>query len=232
VFKTTICPRLTLAEILPDHCHKVIYLDADVLVETDLSRLWRQEIEDYQLLAVRDYGNPSVSVGLRDTYQTLRLDGAAPYFNDGVMVLNLLRWRRDGTGDSAVEYLHRFDGLHRFPDQDALNAAAAGNVGWLDLRWNAQVAAIQTHSGWPASPFKEEIRPQLRELLAAPYIRHFVGPTKPWHRGYVVPGRKRFFSYLQSSGWFSRAGFLRWKSRWLSDSAWLMLRLAVQRRST
>ena len=59
-------PPLTYARVfvpllVPEECGKVIVLDSDVVVRTDIERLWNLELGDKCLLAVQDPAIPYVS---------------------------------------------------------------------------------------------------------------------------------------------------------------------------
>src|SRR5580704_11644404 len=66
--------RLLMGEVLPPDIQKVIYLDCDMIVESDLAQLWRQNIGNAVLLAVRDFGYPTLKQGLPDTADLMGCD--------------------------------------------------------------------------------------------------------------------------------------------------------------
>ena len=53
-FPISIYYRLLLAEILPESVHKVLYLDADIIVRHDLKELYDTKIDDIALAAVTE----------------------------------------------------------------------------------------------------------------------------------------------------------------------------------
>ena len=88
--------RILAPELLPASLSRVIYLDADVRVASDLSRLWAEPLREHPVLAVRDAGAPLVSSprGLVN-HRELGLAPELGYFNAGVMLLDLARWRAE-----------------------------------------------------------------------------------------------------------------------------------------
>ena len=84
--------RLMIPELIPEDCSRVVYLDSDTLVKQDLTQLWLQELEGNVVLAVQDYGAPYVSDrwGIAK-YEELGLSSSAPYFNSGVILIDLER---------------------------------------------------------------------------------------------------------------------------------------------
>jgi lipopolysaccharide biosynthesis glycosyltransferase len=181
--------RLLLAELLPREVKKVIWLDCDLLVRADLARLWETELGGCHLLAVRDPLVPLVSsrYGVR-RWRELGLPESGGYFNAGVMLIDLERWREDEVGTRAAAYVEANRGSVMFWDQEGLNAVLCGRWGELDSRWNefsASVALVQR-----------------RAAARDPWIVHFSGNLKPW----VLPrpamgNRALFYEVLDETPW-------------------------------
>ena len=100
--------RLLLPRLLPEEVTRAIWLDCDLLVTTDLVRLWETDLGGFHLLAVRDSVVPQVSspYGIR-RWRELGLPRSAPYFNAGVMLVDVNRWRDDDIGALADGYLRQ-----------------------------------------------------------------------------------------------------------------------------
>ncbi|MGK7877259.1 MAG: glycosyltransferase family 8 protein [Xenococcaceae cyanobacterium] len=200
--------RLLIPYLLPDDLSKVIYLDSDLVLREDLRKLWDMDLEDNYLLAVQDMGAPYVSsrYGLA-TYKELGIPSDYKYFNAGVLVINLEKWRTDNITVKVIEYLEKYRERVRWWDQDGLNAILAGKWGELDPRWN-QTPHIHRFQSWRESPFTENM---YRNIVNAPYIIHFATGNKPWNfKINYKPTEKLFFQYLDRtlwSGWRPRESF-------------------------
>lgn len=113
--------RLLLPELLPDR-DSIVYIDCDVVVRQDLSRLYGSlDLGDNLLAAV--YEAP-----IEDQASRFKALGCNPekYFNSGFLVMNLAKMREEGTSSRLLEAL-KVDYLE-FPDQDALNQVCKGRV--------------------------------------------------------------------------------------------------------
>jgi len=203
--------RLLIPNLLPETQDRAIYLDADLLVERDLTPLWKAPFDEAHVLAVRDYKIQTVShqKGLAH-YHDFGLSPDTPYFNSGVLVINLNAWRTEHVRADAMRYVARYRQVMNACDQEALNAVLAGRWKELDPRWNRQ-SAISDLDRWPESSFKRDIESQRDALLHAPYIDHFTGNDKPWNILTDHPSKDRFLDYLASSGWFSPLEFRAWR---------------------
>jgi lipopolysaccharide biosynthesis glycosyltransferase len=163
--------RWFLPELLPAEYRRMIYIDADVLVLRDVSRLWDVELDGRPFAAAQDKGIPYVSsrYGVPD-YQDLGLSPHSKYFNAGVMVIDPERWQDLRIRERALRYARTHPSM-RFADQEALNAVAGGIWSELSAEWNC--------------PVEDEL---LGENHAGnPRIIHFLGPQKPWLEGSSAP---------------------------------------------
>ena len=135
--------RLLLPQLLPAGVSRAIWLDCDLLLTTDLVRLWETDVGDCHLLAVRDSVVPLVSsrYGIH-RWRELGLRRGAQYFNAGVMLLDVDRWREDDVGALAGDYLRQAPDV-MFWDQEGLNAVLTGRWGELDPRWNRMASAMR-----------------------------------------------------------------------------------------
>lgn len=190
--------RLLIPQIVPENFDKVIYLDSDTIVKGDLEQLWNTEIGDNYVLAVQDDNQLYISMsgGLRN-YRELGIDPNWKYFNAGLLVINLKKWRIDNIGSKVVEFIEQNKQYVRDHDQDGLNGVLAGQWEELDPRWN-QMPRIYTYSSWQESPYKEEV---YDALLHDPYLIHYTTPPKPWQRGCKHPNAAIFFHYLDRTAW-------------------------------
>lgn len=158
--------RCLLPDVLPAGTRRVVYLDADILVRGDLTALWQADLGGAPVGAVTDsLGSVARAV---DRWRALGLDGDAPYFNSGVMVIDLDAWR---TADSGWEAVRRCaaDRAHllaqgRWPQHDQYGLNVVFHQRWqaLPRTWNyftylrhrpAKVLHFLGSSGRPGSRY-------------------------------------------------------------------------------
>jgi lipopolysaccharide biosynthesis glycosyltransferase len=177
--------KLVLEELLPATVTKVIWLDCDLLVLGDIGALWDQELQGKHALAARDVVVSSVSspCGVA-AWREVGLPSDAPYFNAGVMSIDLTLWRRDQVGRRALDYVRTNRDAVYFWDQEGLNAILAGRWGVLDRRWNHNVSV-----------------PGGDRDANASWIVHFAGSVKPWRYAAPNSSHDAWFSYLDRTPW-------------------------------
>ena len=168
--------RLLLPEILAD-LDKVIYLDCDLVVESDLRALWATDVTGLGCAGVDEANTPH---GQR---LGVELDC---YINAGVLVLNLDYWRRHGVMNACLEWLGANAERASLLEQDAINVVLQGHKGKIDRRWNLNPAperSLDTLAQYPQR------------------IIHFAGPLKPWHRYYDFDLQAIYQKYVNLTPW-------------------------------
>ena len=103
--------RFLIPDLLPLGVNKVLYLDCDIVVIDNLSELSDIDVGGKSVLAARDsigwVGNPD---GGLSNYRELGIPSDAKYFNSGVLLLNVKKWRERGTSEhSALHDRSPFD---------------------------------------------------------------------------------------------------------------------------
>lgn len=189
--------RVFVPRLVPRECRKVIFLDSDVVIQTDIERLWNLEVGEHAVLAAQDAAVPFVSS--RDgllRYQELGIPRDHPYFNAGVMVVNVERWRASGISERVMEFVRRHADELNYCDQDGLNAVLWNDWDALDSRWQVQPRLMTRRVTLP------HLDPRKRAQLSDdPWILHFSGRLKPWlYRGSAPPDLL-FYAYLDRTWW-------------------------------
>lgn len=206
--------RLFMPVLLPAELKRVIFLDADLLIEKDLSELWETELGEAPIAAVNDYFTPYLNTpetigreSLCDrhpektfpvpNYRELGLKGNAGYFNAGVMVVNLAKWREMDVLHRAIDLVRQHTEHVRYCDQYALNVLFSEKWKSIDPRWN-QNSNLWAWGGADEGAFD----PSLFHLLRSdPWIVHFTWIRKPWHFGCTHPWTKAFFKVVDRTNW-------------------------------
>jgi lipopolysaccharide biosynthesis glycosyltransferase len=128
-----------------------------------LREIWETDLSDHTLAAVEEIMDPPLH---RDAFlKTSR------YFNSGVMLFNLLRWRDLGYEAKCLAVPDDMLGKIEHHDQSILNYLfREGDVRYLGAQFNYMIS------------FKGQFAPSLDPILKGiqPLIVHYAG-AKPWH---------------------------------------------------
>lgn len=212
--------RLLLPDRLPDR-DRLLYLDSDVLVRGDVRELYDQPLGDDFIAGVQDFATPKTTV-YKGKDIDIRPDN--PYFNAGIVLMNLARFRQTGIAQDIFKFVRRYTEYH---DQDGMNAFIQGRWRQMDYRWNLQNGWMELET-LPDSPAKRQMTQEYDRIPERAVLVHFTNIHKPWLAGFSNPFRKEWQECLKRSGWFAPAEFARWKMGWLASATrfWLRPRLA------
>ena len=186
--------RLFIDKLVPATISRVIYLDSDILINGPLDELWAVDLKNYIIAAVSDAivsATPSLRVELG---KKLNLAPTSNYFNAGVLLIDLSRWRDARLGERALDFVINHPDLIPHWDQSALNHVVNGEFKELTKDWNFQTG----HLRWAVN--RKCTLDSLREVSAAKII-HFVGFLKPWLYRTNHPMKWLYWEYLRETEW-------------------------------
>ncbi len=174
--------KIFISSILPN-LDKVLYLDCDIIINDDLSLLWNTDISMVYLAATRDY-----------FASNRQKQSVHNYFNTGVMLVNLKKWRIDKISEQIFKNINSEDYDHYFLEQNAINTVISSNYLSLPLKYN-QLSYLFTNDRQLIP--KEE---NLEEAVKSPTIIHFAG-SKLNSYFCMHPKKREYRKYLQLSPW-------------------------------
>lgn len=188
--------RMLIPEYLPE-IDRAIYLDGDVIVRRSILPLWHLEFGNNILLATQEMAPDSDRIGATHGlpfFREMGLDPEAPYFNSGVLVMNLKVWRAEKLTDKALWILNTYGHQDILYGQGPLNALAFERWGSLDFEWN-----VTYHTERTQLMDKESAETLLEDLA----IFHFTPRPRPWDLHPGARFSKCFFECLAMTGWES-----------------------------
>lgn len=215
--------RLLIPKVLSEE-NIVVYLDSDLLVRHDLSALCGEagRSRGSAVWAVDDFFHPDVGDVLGDqNCLDLGVDPRAPYFNSGVLVIDVKKWRDTHISERSFAFVREKASIMRYHDQDALNVVFASQWKRLDPRWNVMLPTIRQYVARERNGGPESDR-LTNELATGAFIFHFIGRHKPWEASYQGPGRHEYLEAVRNAGWFEgNRELMLWRARkWISTILW------------
>lgn len=166
--------RLLIPELIPVTIEKILYLDSDMVILSNIDELWHTDIQNYAAAGVKDHFDRYEQLGISQEYE---------YFNAGVMVWNLESIRKMDFTAKAIKYLHEQYDHVLYWDQDIINYLLQGKVKKINKTWNV----------FPTDDLKEK---------RSAKIVHYAGSVKPWNYPQDNSFDKYYFKYLMKTSWF------------------------------
>jgi lipopolysaccharide biosynthesis glycosyltransferase len=186
--------RISIPELLDVEIEKAIYLDCDIIVKQDVVKIWETNVSNYHLAATVDYDTEKPKRP-NDYKARFGIPRTGKYFNAGVLLLNLRRWRADHTSKKVLAYLTAHGATLPYADQDALNAVLHDSCCYLPPCWNQQPYVYRLAA-------RETILDSnVIDLVHEPGIIHYLGRVKPWSSASSHPLRNEYYRYLALSPW-------------------------------
>ncbi|KAK2446370.1 putative galacturonosyltransferase [Trifolium repens] len=177
------CPlnyaRSYLPNLLPLSVNRVVYLDSDLILVDDIAKLAETPLGENSVLAAPEYCNANFTSYFTPSFWSnpslsLTFANRKPcYFNTGVMVIDLERWR-EGDYTRKIEDWMELQKRMRIYELGSLPPfllVFAGNIAPVDHRWNQHGLG------------GDNFRGLCRNLHPGPVsLLHWSGKGKPWVR--------------------------------------------------
>jgi len=177
--------RLLLPLELPIDVGKVIYIDADIVVNDDVMKLYELDIEN-------DYLGAVVEI-CEQFYQTTKLKSIIDYFNAGVLLINLKKWRVDNFLNMCLLYAAEHPERIVMEDQDILNGTLNGTWKRVPLKWNVTRNLIFNKKDYYQYLDHEEVD----NAIEQPSLIHYTSNFKPWKLIDNHPYQYKYMHYLE-----------------------------------
>ncbi|WP_099258086.1 DUF4422 domain-containing protein [Erwinia amylovora] len=191
------------------HFEKVVFIDTDTVVESDLAELIDISMGDNLVAAVQDivmegfvkFGNIAESDdGIQTAGEYLKsklaLSKPEEYFQGGIMVFNIEAMNKENIFSRLMSELKGQS--FWFLDQDIMNKVFHGRVHFLPLEWNVYHGNGHTDTFYPNLKFSTYSR--YLKARKNPKMIHFAGENKPWHTD-KVDYYDNFIKNIQGTPW-------------------------------
>lgn len=123
--------RFLIADLFPGY-DKVLYLDCDLVVLSDVAELYQTDLGTnllggcYNSLYDEEY---------RYAENTLKTDSLS-YINAGVLLINTKLWRKEKVQEQCFDVLAQYGNTLKYQDQDILNMVCRYRICLLPYHWN------------------------------------------------------------------------------------------------
>lgn len=185
--------RLYLSEMLPQSMNKVLYLDCDMIVRTDISELWNVDVEDVAVAAAMDGMD-----GMIQLYNRLGYPIEKGYFNAGMLLINLKYWRKHDILNRCLNFIRDSRELIVSHDQDVLNVVLQNSKKNVDITYNFGECFLYRPQNMSFNFLKH--KKEIDAFINNPAIVHYT-VSKPWNQSCLNPFRTLFYKYRDETKW-------------------------------
>lgn len=153
--------RFVMDRFLPADVERLIYLDCDMMVMAPIEELWTADLGDNVIGAVLDPWGKLIGSGRDINTTNDLLDPAQPYFNAGLMVIDMVRWRSQNIAEQMEALILDGTVARLNYSQNVINLVLAGQWQRLADRWNV-------------------VDPTPAHVSYNPSNLHYTGTRRPW----------------------------------------------------
>ncbi len=179
--------RIDIANIFKN-IDKIIYIDVDVIVNGDISNIFKFNLNKKVLWAVYE-------ITTRFHYKKLfNIPNKNWYFNAWVLFINLEEMRKNDYSTDIISYINKNNNKLIACDQDALNWVLYDKRIKLPPKFNALPFIFFSRNYRVLWYSKEEFK----EARNNPVIIHFAG-EKPWNKYCWHPMKYKYFEYKKQT---------------------------------
>lgn len=173
--------RLFIASLFPQY-DKIVYLDCDLVVLGDISKLYNIDLGDNILAAAPEQYVQNTAEFRRYAEVALGVDPDG-YVNAGVLVINLKEFRKNNIEGQFIDLITGYDFELLDPDQAYLNYLCRDKIHMLPNGWNKEPMPLRCEG--------------------AKNIVHYALYKKPWQYDDVMDG-EFFWHYAKKSPFYKK----------------------------
>lgn len=199
--------KLYLDELLPADVKRVLYLDSDILVVGDLTEFWNMDLQGHCAAGVIDCLGEKY-------YDVLGLSNNARYCNSGMILEDLVAWKKAKIGDRVRDYCKKNGGYVFFMEQTAFNAALDGEILIIDPKYNvySMMLFLSYNEMMDLRKVKRFYKPnEIQKAVENPAIIHltnsFMLSNRAWYENSNHPCHELYNEYKSMTPWKSDHGF-------------------------
>jgi len=171
--------RLFIESLFPQY-DKIIYLDCDIVVVGDVSKLYQTDVEGYLTAGIVEQFILRTPEFSKYTKEAVGVE-SKNYINSGIMIMNLKEFRKYKIEDKFTYLINKYNFDVIDPDQAYINFLCKGKIKYLDVSWN---------------------RTPIEDLICEePNIIHYALYKKPWQYDGVFLG-EYFWKYANQSPFY------------------------------
>ena len=190
--------RLFAPKVLPESVERALYLDCDTIVCGSIEPLYETELGECLAGMVME---PTV---YQEMKETIGMKPEDAYFNSGVILMDLARWRAEDVLKKLLDFYGAHAGSLFACDQDTINGALRGRICSLTPKYNFftnyRYFRYQTLKKLCAA-YEEVGEQAFYEAKRAPVVIHYLGDERPWIRGNHNHYKKYYKKYLTRTPW-------------------------------
>lgn len=171
---------------------RIIYLDSDVIIKQDIKELWDMDLGENVLAGVETIHSVKEN-------ELIGYDKNDRAINDGVVLMDLQKWRERNYLNRCLDYIGSFDGNPPVLSEGTINAVCKGDIMILSPRFNLMSGLVEANAKKieRATDRPYYTQNEIKEANSNPVIIHFLAGfyNRPWCKKCSHPMKKEYLKY-------------------------------------
>lgn len=194
--------KLMIEKFLPLDVERFILIDADTIVDGDVSKLETMDLQ----------GHPCAMAfeGVHADYRKISGVGDAALYNTGVIIYDLSVWRKKKVEQRFVEHLKNVSAHYMLPEEDPISIVLKDDIAKLHPKYNFIVQFYLYGTSKYFKRFKWNkmgknfyALNEVQEAKADVRIYHCIDTftNRPWNKNNIHPYTELYDKYLNKTPW-------------------------------
>lgn len=205
-YRSVIYNRLVLPSILRNF-EKIIYLDADIIMNSDIAELYSLQMGQNLIAAVRDlpmiaWASDPQNPEYDNIVNKLKLTVPTNYINSGVLIFNVNRFNEELPFEFITTYIENH--LLRWMDQDVFNKLCDTKILLLSQKYNV-LTSLRDDESIIRSSNESQLIYSYKEAMGDPKILHFIScsflnidnPPRWYEKYWRIAKKSPYYELLQ-----------------------------------
>lgn len=179
--------RLLLPYILPDTVKRVVWIDSDMIIRSDISKLFSENIGDNVIACCKDISH--IGNLINPNLSRLKIKNTDSYFNSGLVVFDVDKYKKTFDIKEYNRIIKKLSNVIKYPDQDILNYAFKSKIYELDSNYNVYFT----------SDYKYKDNNNIKQMKQNGKIYHYISSIKPDNYRYLNFGFNEYWKYARKT---------------------------------
>lgn len=177
--------RLLLPYVLPVNVKRVVWIDSDMIIRSDISELFYLNIEDNVIACCKDISH--IGNSINPNLSRLKIKNTNNYFNSGLVVFNVNKYKELFDIKEYNKIIKKLSNIIKYPDQDILNYVFQSKIYELDSNYNVYFT----------SNYKHRDKNNIKQMKQKGKIYHYISGIKPDNYRYLNFGFNEYWKYAK-----------------------------------
>ena len=177
---------------------RILYLDSDIIIVDSLKPLWELNMDDNVCAGVETIHSIAAN-------KELGLDPTDHAINDGMVLMDLAKWRSENYLQRCLQYIDSYNGEPPVLSEGTINAVCKGKILIINPRYNLLSGLVEANAKKIVKMtgrgyYSQE---ELDVAVNNPCIIHFLSDfyNRPWCKYCTHPLKDRYLYYRKKTKW-------------------------------